>query len=183
MYKIIIVIDMQKDFISGTLGTPQAAAIVSNIAKKIEASENQLIIFTQDTHQEDYLQTPEGKKLPVIHCIENTPGWEIDPTIKNAWKNNKNTIILEEVEENTFKKPVFASLQLIEFLQKKEPEISEIEMVGVCTDICVISNALMIKNILPNVKVSVNGGLCAGVTEESHDQALNVMKMCHVDII
>ena len=181
MQKILIVVDMQKDFIDGSLGTKEASAIVTPVAKRIEQSQNELILFTQDTHTENYLQTPEGKKLPVTHCIKNTPGWEIDPTIKQAWLDHKNTIKIDTLQENTFQKPVFGSVDLIQFLQNIQ--ISEIEMLGVCTDICVISNAIMIKNTLPNIPIKVTKNLCAGTTPENHNQALNIMQLCQIDIV
>ena len=181
--KVLIVVDMQTDFISGALGTKEAAAIVSNVIKRIENSDGELILFTQDTHYEDYLNTPEGKKLPVVHCIEGTEGWEIDAAIMSAWRNNKNTIRIAELHENTFAKSVFGSVDLVEFLKSREKEIEEIEILGVCTDICVVSNAIMIKNTMPDVRLSVNAECCAGVTPESHNEALSVMRMCQVDVL
>ena len=181
--KILIVVDMQKDFIDGALGTPEAAAITSKVAQRIAAGRNELVLFTQDTHGDDYLNTPEGKKLPVVHCIEDTPGWEIDPAVKAAWQNHNETIVIPDLLENTFKKPVFGSVDLVKFLADKQDEVESIEIVGICTDICVISNAIMIKNTLPHIDISVNAALCAGVTPQSHNEALNVMKMCHISII
>jgi len=181
--KLLIVVDMQKDFIDGSLGTVEAAAIVGAVAKRIEGSKGELILFTQDTHQSNYLDTPEGKKLPVIHCIENTEGWQIEENVRNAWRNNKDTIIISGLNENTFKKPVFGSVDLVDFLKTRISEISEIEILGLCTDICVISNAIMIKNTFPDIKISVNTDCCAGVTPQSHKEAINVMKMCHIDEI
>jgi len=179
--KVLIVVDMQNDFISGALGSPEAVTIVNNVVERIEKSVNELVLFTQDTHQCDYLDTPEGKNLPIIHCVENTDGWKINETIQNAWRNNKSTIIIPELHENTFTKTVFGSVDLVQFL-KLRSEITEIELLGVCTDICVISNALMIKNTLPDIKITVNAACCAGVTPQSHTEALNVMKMCHIDV-
>jgi nicotinamidase-related amidase len=181
--KVLIIVDMQKDFIDGALGTAEAAAIVGPVEKRIKNSKGELILFTQDTHQNDYLDTPEGKKLPVIHCVENTEGWQINETVRNAWRNNKDTVIVPELRENTFTKPIFGSVDLVDFLKSRIAEISEIEILGLCTDICVVSNAIMIRNTLPNVKISVNAGCCAGVTPQSHKEALNVMKMCHIDEI
>ena len=181
--KVLIVIDMQKDFISGSLGTKEAQAIVGNVVKRIDSSEGELILFTQDTHGDDYLSTPEGQKLPVSHCIEGSDGWQIAPVILEAWRNNKNTLAANELLENTFKKPVFGSVDLVEFLKARESELDEIELLGVCTDICVVSNALMIKNTLPNIKISVNAACCAGVTPKSHKAALLVMGMCQVDVV
>jgi len=174
---------MQKDFIGGSLGTAEAANIVGNVVKRVENSSGELILFTKDTHQEDYLNTAEGRKLPVPHCIEGTDGWMIDEAILNTWRNNPNTIRLPELHENTFAKTVFGSVDLVAFLNARSAEISEIEILGVCTDICVISNAIMIKNTMPEVKISVNANCCAGVTPKTHDEALSVMKMCHIDVI
>jgi len=180
--KVLIVVDMQKDFIDGALGTAEAVAIVDNVVKRIENSQGELILFTKDTHQEDYLNTSEGKKLPVPHCIEGTEGWQIDEAIVSAWRNNSNTIKIPELPENTFTKPVFGSVDLVDFLKSRVADITEIEILGLCTDICVISNAIMIKNTIPDVKIGVNSACCAGVTPQSHNEALNVMKMCQVDV-
>ena len=181
--KVLIIVDMQKDFIDGALGTPEAAAIVDNVAKRVANSDGELIIFTKDTHGEDYLNTPEGKKLPVPHCIQGTAGWQINPAIIDAWRGNGSTLKLPELPDNTFTKPVFGSVDLVNFLKAREGEITEIEILGLCTDICVISNAIMIKNAMPNVPISVNATCCAGVTPQSHAQAINVMRMCQIDII
>jgi nicotinamidase-related amidase len=179
---VIIVIDMQKDFIDGVLGTKEAQAILPAVIKRVEDSKDELILFTHDTHQADYLQTPEGKKLPIVHCIEGTEGWQFNEKILNAWKQNQQTIRLSSEQEHHYYKSAFGSVKLAEDLATGADEISAIELMGVCTDICVISNALMIKNMLPNVAVSVNAALCAGVTPESHDAALKVLEMCQVDV-
>ena len=181
--KILIVIDMQKDFIDGALGTPEAVGIVDKVIERVKNSTGELILFTKDTHGEDYLNTTEGKKLPVPHCIEGTDGWQINEAILDAWRNNPNTIKLSELPENTFNKPVFGSTRLVEFLVSRAVDITEIELLGVCTDICVVSNAIMIKNTLPDVPISVNAACCAGVTPQSHTEALNVMKMCQIDVV
>ena len=181
--KILIVVDMQNDFINGALGTAEAAAVVANVVSRIENSRGELVLLTQDTHDEDYLNTPEGRKLPVTHCIEGTDGWQINPAVKNAWRSNPDTIVIPQLDENTFKKPVFGSAELVEFLRTCQNEITAIEILGVCTDICVISNAIMIKNALPDIEISVNADCCAGVTPQSHQEALNIMKMCHIDIL
>jgi len=181
--KVLIVVDMQKDFIDGALGTKEAQAVVENVVRRVESSDDELILFTQDTHGDDYLSTTEGRKLPVPHCIEKTEGWEIDSAILNAWRNNKNTIKVSELRENTFIKSAFGSVDMVEFLKLRSDRITEIEILGVCTDICVVSNAIMIKNTMPDVKISVNAACCAGVTPQSHQEALNVMKMCHIDVV
>ena len=181
--KILIIVDMQNDFINGVLGTKEAEGIISDVVKRVESSNGEMILFTQDTHGEDYLSTPEGKKLPVPHCIEGTDGWRINVDILNAWRNNKNTVIAEDLNDNTFTKPVFGSVALVEYLKNRVSEISEIEILGVCTDICVISNAIMIKNTIPGIEIYVNEKCCAGVTPQSHKEALNTMKMCQINII
>ena len=181
--KVLIVVDMQKDFIDGTLGTPEAVAIVDNVVKRIESSKDELILFTQDTHQEDYLNTSEGKKLPIPHCIENTPGWQINESVLCAWRSNSNTINMPELQDNIFTKPVFGSIKMLTFLESRKADITEIEILGLCTDICVLSNAIMIKNFMPDIKIMVNSACCAGVTPQSHSEALNIMKMCHIDVI
>lgn len=183
MNKVLIVVDMQGDFINGNLGTPEAVSIVDKVATRIANSKEELILFTQDTHESDYLQTPEGKKLPVIHCLNGTTGWQINEKVKEAWRQNNNTIILPNLKENTFIKQVFGSVALVDFLKQHENNIKEIEIVGICTDICVISNAIMIKNYLPQAKIAVNKNLCAGVSPDTHLKALEIMSICHIDII
>lgn len=172
--KVLIVIDMQNDFIDGALGTKEASAIVSNVVKRVEASDGEMILLTMDTHGEDYLSTPEGKKLPVPHCVKGTEGWKTNERVLAACDGKI---------ERTFEKPVFGSVELVEFLKARESEISEIELVGLCTDICVVSNAVMLKNFLPNAAINVNEKCCAGVTPQSHTEALNTMKMCQINII
>ena len=181
--RILIIIDMQNDFLTGTLGTLEAQAIISNVVKRIRESKDEMIIFTQDTHQEDYLTTPEGIKLPIEHCIEGTHGWEIHEEILNTWRQNKHTVVIPDVENNSFKKPVFGSVDLVKFLEGIKEDIGEIELIGVCTDICVVSNALMIKNTVPDIRIVVDAKCCAGVTPQSHIEALNVMRMCQIDVL
>ena len=166
MKKTLLVIDMQKDFIDGTLGTKEAVAIVENVKKKIaQYQENgDEIIFTRDTHQPDYLQTNEGKHLPVEHCMEGTEGWRIPKE-------------LEVPGAIYINKPSFG------YMKWDEYDLQEVEIVGLCTDICVVSNALIIKATYPEIKVSVDANCCAGVTPESHKAALTTMKMCQVEVI
>ena len=166
MKKTLIVVDMQKDFIDGSLGTKEAVAIVNNVKKKIkEYQENgDEIIFTRDTHQTDYLNTNEGKHLPVEHCIEGTEGWKIREEL--------------EVQGAIYiNKPTFG------YLNWDEYNLEEVELVGLCTDICVVSNALIIKAMYPEIKVTVDASCCAGVTSESHAAALTTMRMCQVEVI
>ena len=170
----LIVVDMQNDFIDGALGTSEAVEIVPAVAEKIRTFPGR-VIFTRDTHPEDYLKTQEGRNLPVTHCVAGTPGWALAPQM--AAVRDENTMPV-------FDKPTFGSVELAEHLRaenEREP-IDSIELCGLCTDICVISNALMIKAFLPEVPVCVEGGLCAGVTPESHQNALAAMKMCQIEI-
>ncbi|MCL2416090.1 MAG: cysteine hydrolase [Defluviitaleaceae bacterium] len=175
MYKVLIVVDMQNDFITGSLGTPEAEKIVCGVAERIKNSLNEMVIFTQDTHNENYLDTPEGKKLPVMHCIEETHGWQIEESIVSVIPPNAIHIF--------FKKPIFGSVEMAEFLKERRAEIESIEILGLCTDICVVSNAIILKNYLPEIPIAVNAALCAGVTPQSHQEAVNTMMMCHIDII
>ena len=170
MKKLLIVVDMQKDFVTGTLGSPQAQQILSNVKAKIESSgqNGDTIIFTRDTHHDNYLATQEGQYLPVIHCIKGTEGHAIVDG-------------LETGNCEVFDKPNFGSLELAK--KAAADDYDEIELCGLCTDICVVSNALIIKAQLPETKVTVDARCCAGVTEESHNAALLTMKMCQVNII
>lgn len=165
MKKTLIVVDMQNDFIDGSLGTKEAQAIVENVKRKIEAYKEagEEIIFTRDTHKDNYLETNEGKNLPVVHCIEGTKGWEIAEG-------------LEVPDAIYIDKPSFG------YMNWKDYNLEEVELVGLCTDICVVSNALIIKATYPEIKVSVDAGCCAGVTPESHEAALMTMKMCQVEV-
>lgn len=170
MSKVLIVVDMQNDFIDGSLGTPEAVGIVQNVLDKIKEYEwnNDKIIFTKDTHFNNYLDTEEGKKLPVEHCIKGTKGWEIASDLE--------PYVTEVCEKNTF-----GSVSLVEILKGESYE--GIELVGLCTDICVISNALMLKAYFPETPITVNASCCAGVNVQSHTNALESMKMCQINII
>jgi nicotinamidase-related amidase len=169
--KILAIIDMQNDFIDGSLGTKEAENIVPAVAEKIKSFKNSgdEIVFTRDTHHENYLSTMEGKKLPVVHCVKNTKGWEISDKLDTS-----DCTIID--------KPTFGSYDLAEFIAGN-PQIDEVVLVGLCTDICVISNAMLIKAKLPEIKITVDSSCCAGVTPQSHENALSAMKMCHIDII
>lgn len=164
--KAFIVVDMQKDFIDGSLGTKEAVAIVPLVAEKVaEYKKNGYrLIYTRDTHFADYLTTSEGKKLPVEHCIKGTHGWEIVPEVFDA-----ESIIID--------KPSFG------YTEWKKFDFSEIVLVGLCTDICVVSNALILKALFPDANISVISECCAGVTPESHNAALSTMKMCQIDVL
>ena len=173
MKKFLIVVDMQKDFIDGALGTKEAVSIVDNVAEKIKNFEGEIIV-TYDTHFENYMQTNEGKSLPVPHCIKGTNGWELDAKIIDTLKNKKYT---------TLEKPTFGSVKLPEIITAKSNGVGfEIELVGLCTDICVVSNALLLKSSFPEVQISVDSRCCAGVTPETHTAALTTMKMCQINV-
>ena len=171
MQDILIVVDMQNDFIDGALGTAEAVAIVPKAAEKIRTFKG-TVIFTRDTHGEDYMQTQEGRNLPVPHCIKGSRGWQVCPA-------------LEPLRTGlTIDKPTFGSAELGRLLLEldaKEP-VGSITLIGLCTDICVISNAMIAKAFLPEVPVTVDAACCAGVTPESHRNALNAMKMCQIGI-
>ena len=167
--KYLIVVDMQKDFIDGALGTKEAQAIVPNVRKKIEEFDGE-VIFTRDTHHKDYLSTQEGRNLPVEHCIEGTAGWEIDKSLQPFCKG----LVVN--------KPTFGSMALAEEIWERG-EAQEITLVGLCTDICVISNAMLLKAAMPEVPIIVDRACCAGVTPQSHENALEAMKMCQITIV
>lgn len=173
MRKLLVVVDMQKDFIDGSLGTKEAEGIVERVIAEIGTYQVEDIFATRDTHTADYLETQEGKKLPVVHCVKGTVGWEIDKRVKEALKGAK-----------VIDKPTFGSKELAEEIAKLAlKEEIEVTLVGLCTDICVVSNALLIKAYLPEVPVKVIASCCAGVTKESHMAALTTMKMCQVEVI
>jgi nicotinamidase-related amidase len=172
--KLLVVVDMQNDFIDMALGTPEAQAIVPNVKYKIEEysnSSSDVIIYTRDTHYDNYLETQEGKKLPVPHCINGTHGWEI----ADGLYRQGCTVV---------DKPTFGSTWLPTYIHSNfHHRIESIELVGLCTDICVISNAMMLKAHFPETPIIIDSSCCAGVTPESHTRALEAMKMCHIDVI
>lgn len=169
MKKTIVVVDMQNDFVTGSLGTKEACKTVPVIEKLLKENQGNQIIFTQDTHHEDYLSTSEGKMLPVEHCIKGTKGWEIIPELKE-WTHQ--AIMVE--------KPTFGSLKLPEPISQYQPE--QIILVGVCSDICVISNALILKAHFPELPIIVYENACAGVTPDKHQAAIETMKSCQIDV-
>lgn len=173
MRKILIVIDMQNDFIDGALGTAEAVAIVPKVKDKIRAYVPEDIIVTMDTHEADYMQTQEGRNLPVEHCIRGTKGWELREDIAELL-----------ADATVYEKPTFGSMQLAEDLAalSRQEEI-ELELVGLCTDICVVSNALLLKAAMPEVRVTVDASCCAGVTPQLHEAALNTMRSCQIGVI
>ena len=172
MRKILLVIDMQNDFIDGALGTPEAVSVVDRVVEEIGRYPAENVFATRDTHAENYLDTQEGRNLPVPHCVKGTPGWELNPKIAAALGN---AAVVD--------KPTFGSKKLAErmALLAQEDEL-DITIVGLCTDICVVSNALLIKAFLPETTVRVISDCCAGVTPESHRAALQTMRMCQVQV-
>jgi nicotinamidase-related amidase len=179
--KILIVIDMQKDFIDGSLGTEEAQTIVPAVVKKIKTlKDGDMLITTKDTHTENYLDTLEGKKLPVKHCIMGTDGWMLNEDIVQAFEE-----MVEELgAENCFTilKYTFGHKDWESILPDIE-KVDEIEICGLCTDICVVSNALILRALYPNTIIKVDSKCCAGVTPETHEKALATMKMCQIDVI
>lgn len=168
--KILVVVDMQNDFISGSLGTKEAQTIVPKVIAKIKEYEKDCIYFTMDTHDDTYLTTQEGKKLPVPHCMKGTTGWQLCQEIIEIAN-----------PERVFEKNTFGSIDLMNQLKKKQP--SEVELIGLCTDICVISNAMLLKAALLEAEITVDAACCAGVTVQSHQNALEAMKMCQINVI
>lgn len=172
--KVLIVVDMQNDFIDGALGTKEAQAIVPRVAEKIRDFQGD-VIYTRDTHFENYMETQEGRNLPVVHCVKGTVGHQLQEDVLKA---------CEEKQAVGIDKVTFGAKELPELLQKKYPEGPEsIELVGLCTDICVISNAMLLKAFFPEIPVLVDAGCCAGVTPESHSNALEAMKMCQIGVV
>ena len=169
---VLVVVDMQNDFIDGALGTKEAVAIVPHVVEKIKGFDG-IVLATRDTHGKDYLSTQEGKNLPVEHCIKGSKGWEIREEIEAL------------LQEEPIDKPTFGSTALGEKLVRinRNEKIDTITLIGLCTDICVISNAMIAKAFLPEVPVLVDASCCAGVSVESHEQALEAMKMCQIQII
>ena len=175
---VLVVIDMQHDFVDGSLGSPQAQAIVDNVRQKI-ASFDGPVIFTRDTHDTNYLESQEGRHLPVVHCVKDTIGWQIMESLITA-AEKRNTIHPYFIID----KPNFGSSELVTRLQgmnAAEP-IESITLVGVCTDVCVVSNAILLKAALPEVPIHVDAQCCAGVTEESHKAALLTMRQCQIEV-
>ena len=173
MRKILVVVDMQNDFIDGALGTPEAVAIVENVKARIREYDPADVFVTMDTHKPDYLETQEGRNLPVEHCIKGTKGWQIRSDIAELLP-----------DWHVYEKPTFGSVALAEDIAEiAANENIEIEVLGLCTDICVVSNALMLKAYMPEVKIFVDPSCCAGVTPESHEAALKTMQMCQIGVL
>ncbi len=168
--KVLIVVDMQNDFIDGALGTEEAVNIVDKVKEKIDSylAAGDTVIYTQDTHTEAYLQTQEGQKLPVEHCIKGTPGWAISPRVYVSGCQ-------------VIEKPSFGSIELAELMAGMK-EIQSIELIGLCTDICVISNAMILKAKMPEIPIVVDSSCCAGTTLAGHQNALYAMKTCQIEV-
>ena len=174
MKHLLVVVDIQKDFVDGALGTAEAVAIVENAAKKIREFDGEIFV-TYDTHFENYMETAEGAKLPVPHCIKGTEGWELNADIADALADKKYTAV---------EKITFGSTELPELVKKAVgDEDFDITLIGLCTDICVVSNALILKANFPEKEVYVEAACCAGVTVDTHNAALTTMKMCQINVI
>ena len=173
MKKVLVVVDMQNDFVDGALGSKEAVGIVPAVAKKINEFDGDIFV-TYDTHFDNYTDTAEGKKLPVPHCIKGTDGWKLNADVERALSAKKHTA----VEKNTF-----GSVDLPAKIKKAVGKSEfEVELIGLCTDICVVSNALIIKANFPEAPISVDSSCCAGVTPEKHDAALETMRSCQIDV-
>ena len=173
MRDLLLVIDMQTDFVDGALGSAEAVAIIPNVLREIAKFDKSNIIATRDTHPEDYMQTREGKHLPVPHCIKGTDGWQIHPAIAPALDG---CLVID--------KPTFGSTALCEHIVNiAKGENISVTLVGLCTDICVVSNAMLIKAALPEIEVTVIADACAGVTPDTHSAALTTMKRCQINVI
>ncbi|MCI8465600.1 MAG: cysteine hydrolase [Lachnospiraceae bacterium] len=172
MQDILLVIDMQNDFITGALGTKEAVNMIPQARKVIQNFKGR-VLFTRDTHEKDYLKTQEGKNLPIPHCIRGTRGWQICPEIEGLCKE-------EPIDKGTF-----GSLVLGDILVQADAvcPVKSVTLIGLCTDICVISNALLVKAFLPEAEIVVDASACAGVTPESHRTALEAMKMCQIQVV
>jgi len=174
MKKILVIVDMQKDFVDGALGTAEAVAIVPNVVKKINAFDGTIFV-TLDTHEADYMETAEGKKLPVPHCIKGTDGWKLNAAVAEALTKKKHTLV---------EKPTFGSLDLPILIDEVVGDDDfSIELIGLCTDICVVSNALLLKASFYENEITVDAACCAGVTPTSHEAALTTMRMCQINIV
>lgn len=174
MKEILVVVDIQNDFVDGALGTPEAQAIIDNAADKIKKFNGEIFV-TYDTHYDNYMETNEGKKLPVPHCVKDTKGWELSPKIAEALKDKR---------YKTVEKLTFGSVDLPALIKQSiGDDVAEITLIGLCTDICVVSNALILKANLLNSEIFVDASCCAGVTPETHNAALQTMKCCQINVI
>lgn len=176
MKKVLIVVDMQNDFVTGSLGTKEAVAIVDNVVNKINEFDGEIIV-TYDTHFNNYMETREGKYLPVSHCIKDTEGWQLNDKVQKALDARERYTIIH--------KPTFGSTELVDIIREYWDGENNIEvtLIGLCTDICVVSNAMLLKANYPEMNIVVDASCCAGVTVESHNAALTTMKMCQINVI
>ena len=185
--RVLVVVDVQKDFVDGALGSIAAQSIIPHMRERIKeyADGETLILFTKDTHEENYLETFEGVRLPVEHCVRGTPGWSLVKDISTLADGYSNFLIFsnEEVIRSRILKETFGSIKLCEILKQYESEITDITFMGFCTDICVVSNVLMARAYLPNTRIIVDASCCAGTTLDKHLAALEVMKSCQIDVI
>lgn len=170
---LLVVVDMQKDFIDGSLGTKEAKSIVDEVIATIKAWDGP-VVYTMDTHEENYLTTQEGSNLPVIHCVKGSDGWQLEERIRELAKGKK-----------IFEKPGFGSVELAEYVKDlyEQKKLSKVTLIGLCTDICVINNAMVIKANVPELPIEVKETCLAGVTPESHCNALSAMKMCQIKVV
>jgi nicotinamidase/pyrazinamidase len=168
MKKLLVLVDFQNDFIDGSLGTPEAQAIVPAVLAKLASYPENARLATMDTHFSDYLETQEGKNLPVVHCRKNTSGWELQKDVPEGFAR-------------IFEKSTIGSIELARYIQ--DADVDEVELIGICTDICVVSNALLIKAADPEVKLTVDSSCCAGTSPEAHAAALETMRSCQVNVV
>ena len=173
MREILVVVDMQKDFVNGALGSDEAVSIVDNVVKKINEFNGEIIV-TYDTHFNNYMETREGKYLPIPHCIMYTDGWKLDHKVQKA---------LSSKEYSKIYKPTFGSTTLVEKLNGCDQFNTEVTFIGLCTDICVVSNAMLLKANYPEMNIIIDANCCAGVTPDKHKAALEVMKSCLINVI
>lgn len=181
--KLLVMIDMQNDFLTGILGNEQTAAVIPKVYEKVKQyldGSKSPLICTMDTHSDNYPETQEGRNLPAVHCIKGTDGWQIDGSLKELL--NKSSERVYKLEKVTFGAENLPDC-IKKIRQKYNEEINEIEVIGVCTDICVISNAMLLKTFFPEILITVDSSCCAGVTPESHSNALKAMKMCQINVI
>lgn len=186
--RVLVIIDCQVDFVSGSLGSTTAQSIIPHMKSRIKDyadSGDTLILFTKDTHDENYDKTLEGTRLPVSHCVRDTKGWSIVKEISSLADGYSNFLLYsdEEIIHSRILKDTFGSVKLAEVLKKYEEDITDITFMGFCTDICVISNVLLVKAYMPNTRIIVDASCCAGTTSDKHLAALEVMKSCHIDVI
>ena len=175
--KLLIVVDVQNDFVDGVLGSAEAQATIPNIMERLLSLDKDTeVIFTRDTHDAAYMNTQEGRKLPVPHCIEGSEGWQIVPCVKACVSSMRSEVV---------NKPVFGSFDLLNIVDKYVADygVESIELLGFCTDICVLSNAILLRNCFTEIPISVNAACCAGVTPAKHEAALEAMRSCQIDII